>query len=207
MSSNRSIMVVLDQEGIPMTKEQLLRATQKTRSDRNGATTVGKAPSRDLAVFERAPWSSLELNGEQEDTRATTQTVPAEEIRRGVPTRRILSVLGILLLSPFKALRQLYWLIDRDAKIRSQGLQTVGSVIKTRSDSRVVRDPEYGTERTVYTHYVTYRFDANDGTHSGEKKVRNLSNLMGGSPLRVYYLPDTFAPFESAIDREPRAVA
>ena len=115
---------------------------------------------------------------------------------RGVLARRILSVPRILLLSPFKALRQLYWLIDRDAKIRSQGLQTVGSVVRTRSDSRVVRDPEYGTERTVYTHYVTYRFDANGGTHSGDKKVRSLANLNGGSPLRVYYLPDTFAPFE-----------
>jgi len=112
----------------------------------------------------------------------------------------------ILLSSPFRALRQLYWLIDRDAKTRSQGLQTVGSVIKTRTDSRIVRDPEDGTERTVYTHYVTYRFDANGETQSGEKKVRSLSNVRGGSTLRVYYLPDTLAPIESAIDREPRAV-
>ena len=204
MSSNRSIMEVLDQEGTPMTKDQLLRATQKTRSNHNGARRAPEAYSCDLTDLERAPWSNLELNGEREDTRATTQKVPAGEIRTGLPTRQILSVLRITLLFPFLALRQLYWLIDTDAKIRSQGLQTVGSVVNTRTSSRVVRT-ESG-EETVYTHYVTYRFDANGGTHSGEKTVGSLGNLKGGSPIRVYYLPDAYPP-NSAIDWEPRAVA
>ena len=38
MSSNRSALDALAQEGIPMTEEQLLGATQKMRSNRNGAT-------------------------------------------------------------------------------------------------------------------------------------------------------------------------
>ena len=189
-----------------MTEEQLLNATEKTLSNRNVATTAPEAPSCDLAALERAPWSILELNGGRDDMGATTQTAPAGESRSGVPTCRILSVLRTLVLFPFKALRQLYWLIDPDAKVRSQGLQTVGSVVKTRTSSRVVRDPEFGTEETVYTHYVTYGFDANGGTHSGEKTVGSLGNLKEGSPIRVYYLPNTYPP-NSAIDWEPRAVA
>ena len=133
------------------------------------------------------------------------QTAPAGEQRSGVLTHRIVSVLRFLLLSPFKALRQLYWLIDPDAKIRSQGLQTVGSVVKTHTSSRVVTN-EAGSEQTVYTHYLTYIFDANGRTHSGEKKVGSLGILKGGSPIRVYYLPGTYPP-NSAIDWWPRAVA
>jgi hypothetical protein len=52
---------------------------------------------------------------------------------------------------------------------------------------------------------VSYRFDANDRTHSGRKAVRSLGNLKEGSSLRVYYLPDAGQP-ESALDRSPRAV-
>ena len=206
MSSNRSTVDVLAQEGIPMTEEQLLSATQKTRSIRNGATTAPEARSRDLAAPERTPRNILELNGGGDDAGATTQTVPAGESRSGVLSRQILSVLRFLLLFPFKALRQLYWLIDSDAKIRSLGLQTVGSVVKTRTSSKVVRDPEFGTEETVYTHYVTYRFDADGGTHSGVKTVGSLGNLKAGSPIRVYYLSNTYPP-NSAIDWEPGAVA
>ncbi len=206
MSSNQSALDALAREGIPMTEEQLLSATQNTRSNRNEAATAPQAPSYDLAALEKAPWSILELNGGRDDTGAAAQAVSAGESRSGVLTRRILSVLQILLLFPFKALRQLYWLTDPDAKIRSQGLQTIGSVVKTRTSSKVVRDQETGTEETVYTHYVTYRFDANGGTHSGEKTVGSLGNLKEGSPIRVYYLPDTYPP-NSAIDWEPGAMA
>ena len=169
-----------------------------------------------LVIQERTPDGKEELNG---DALAQTngqvpyndvispRTTPAGGSRIAGLTRRILSALRILLLSPFKALRQLYWLIDPDAKIRSQGLQTVGSVVKTHTSSRVFTN-ESGTEETVYTHYVTYRFDANGGTHSGEKKVGSLGNLKGNShsQIRVYYLPNTYPP-NSAIDWEPRAVA
>ena len=205
MNSNRSALDVLAREGISITEEGLLNATQKTRSNRNEAATAPEAPSCDLAALESAPWSILELNGGRDNSGATTQTAPAGESRSGEPTRRILSVLRIILLFPFKALRELYWLIDPDAKVRSQGLQVVGSVVKTRTSSSVVTD-EFGNEETVYTHHVTYRFDANGGTHSGEKKVGSLRNLAKGSPITVYYLPDTYPP-NSAIDWEPRAVA
>ena len=205
MSANQSALDVLAKEGMPMTEEQLLRGTRKTRSNHNGATTAAKAPSCDLLALETASWSILELNDGRDDTVATTRTAPAGEGRSGVLTRRFLSVLRILLLFPFKTLKQLYWLIDPDAKIRSQGVQTIGSVVKTRTSSRVVRDPESGTEQTFYTHYVTYRFDGNGETHSGEKTVGSLGDLKGGSPIRVYYLPNTYA-LDSAIDRDPRAV-
>ena len=116
-----------------------------------------------------------------------------------------MSSVRFFLLSPYNALRQIYWLIDPDAKIRSQGLQIVGSVVKTHTRSKVVKD-EAGNEETIYTHHVTYRFDANGGNHSGEKTVGSLGNLKGGSPIRVYYLPGTYSP-SSAIDWWPRAVS
>ena len=206
MNSNRSALDVLAREGFPMTEEALLSATQKTQSTRNGAAAAPEVPSYDLAALDRGPWSVLELNGVRDAPGATTQTAPAGESRSGVLFRRVLSVLRVLLLFPFKALRQLYWLIDHDAKIRSQGLQVVGSAVATRTSSRLVRNPETDTVSIVDTHYVAYRFDANGETHLGEKKVGSLGNLKWDSPIRVYYLPDKCPP-DSAIEWEPRAVA
>ena len=84
-------------------------------------------------------------------------------------------------------------------------MQTVGSVVKTRTSSRSFTN-EAGKEQTVYTHYLTYKFDANGGTHSSEKKVGSLGILKGGSPIRVYYLPGTNPP-NSAIEWCPQSVA
>ncbi len=184
-----------------MTEEALLSATQKTQSTRNGAAAAPEVPSYDLAALERGPWSVLELNGVRDDPGATTQTAPAGESRSGGLFRRVLSVLRVLLLFPFKALRQLYWLIDPDAKCRSVGLQTVGRVVRT--ETRSGTTTEGGTWES---HHVTYRFDTNGETHSGEKQVGSLWNLKNRPPITVYYLPNTY-PLKSAIDWEPRAVA
>ena len=102
----------------------------------------------------------------------------------------------------FSALRGAYWLLDPDAKCRSVGLQTVGRVDKTQTHEHT--DPETGG--VSYTHHVTYRFDSDGETHSTQKKVGSLGNLKNGSPIRVYYLPDTDRP-NSAIDWEPRTLA
>ena len=187
----------------------------ESSAQRGRSTLTAEHPiSAGLATWERMPDGKEELNG---GALAQTNgqmgyngvisptTAPAGGSRSSVLTRRILSMLRIFLLFPFTALRQLYWLMDPDAKIRSQGLQTVGSVVKTHTSSRVFTN-EAGREQTVYTHYVTYRFDGNGGSHSGEKKVGSLRNLKEGSPIRVYYLPNTYPP-HSAIDWEPLAVA
>jgi hypothetical protein len=71
---------------------------------------------------------------------ATTQTAEAGWTSDGSLTGRVLSVPRIVLLSPFKALRRLYWLVDRDARIRSQGLQTAGVVVATNTETRVFTD-------------------------------------------------------------------
>ena len=107
--------------------------------------------------------------------------------------------------APFRAIRAIYWMLDRDAKIRSQGVQTVGRVANTRTESQVYRDSETGTEETIYTHYVSYEFVAGGRTHTREKKVGSLAGLSAGSTIRVYFLPDT-ATSDSAIDWDPRVL-
>lgn len=106
--------------------------------------------------------------------------------------------------SPFRALRELYWLLDPDAKVRSMGLQITGSVVTTETTTRTYRS-EFGELETSTTYHVTYQFVADGLTHTDQKKVGSLANLYSGTAIRVYYLPETY-PLMSAIDWEPRRV-
>ena len=103
--------------------------------------------------------------------------------------------------APFRAIRAVYWMLDRDAKVRSRGLQTVGRVVGTRTEEH--SDGEGGTG---YTDYVRYRFEANRGTRTDEKRVNDFGGVKGGDAIRVYYLPDT-AAFDSAIETAPSALS
>ena len=101
----------------------------------------------------------------------------------------------------FAALREAYWVLDRDAKVRSQGLQTLGRVVQTESEKHT--DAETGN--VTYSHHVSYEYRLGSRTHSARKGVAKLGNLVRGVPIRVYWLPETH-PVASAIDREPRAL-
>ena len=116
--------------------------------------------------------------------------------------RVVLYVLSL----PFRGLRALYWAIDTDAKVRSRGEQTVGSVEMTKTDTQVHTDPETGEKATTYTHYVSYSFPADGETRRDQKKVGSLGNLKRGHALRVYYLPGGNR-VDSALDWNPQVLA
>lgn len=97
----------------------------------------------------------------------------------------------------FKALREVYWLMDPDAKVRSQGLRTVGRVQKTET-----RQHEDSEGNTYETHYVTYGFQAAGARITTEQKVRNIHRINTGDPIRVYYMPNRL-PLRSAIEPRP----
>ena len=205
MKSNQITPDALAQDGLQITERQLLIATQNIRTDANSATMLQVAPPRDLTAPDWVSWKVVEPVHGPDDTGAATQPLPIEEMRNRGLMGRMLGALRLVLLSPFKAVREVYWFLDPDSKVRSQGLRTVGSVIATCTTSKVVRPPESDTDQIIYTHHVTYGFDANGDTHSREQKVESLGNLKEGSLIRVYYLPNTDPP-KSAISPEPRAV-
>ena len=98
----------------------------------------------------------------------------------------------------FEALREAYWGLNRDSKIRAQGLQAVGQVVKT--DKKEHEGSEGGV---YYTHHVTYEYEVGGRTRTVEKKVHRFDKVKSGDQITVYYLSDTH-PIESAIDRDPR---
>lgn len=98
----------------------------------------------------------------------------------------------------FKALREVYWLMNSDAKVRSQGRQTVGRVEKL--ETRQHRDSEGDTYET---HHVTYRFQTNGDGHTREQKVCSIDRIGVGDTIRVYYMPDR-VPVRSAIEPRPK---
>ena len=108
--------------------------------------------------------------------------------------------LGAVCVSFGRALRAVYWVLDSDAKVRSQGLQTVGRVVATKTEEH--RDPESGTS---YTHHVTYEYQVDGRKHTYTKQVGNLKSLSKGVPIRVYFLPDTY-PLACALNGQPRAL-
>ena len=123
--------------------------------------------------------------------------------RPGMVTRVVtlpfiaLKAAGVLI---FEGLREVYWALDRDAKVRSQGVQTVGRVVKTTTEKH--EDSESGV---YYTHTVRYDFNVDDRWHNDTKKVSSLGDLKRDGPIRVYYLPGTY-PLASAVDTPPRAL-
>lgn len=106
-----------------------------------------------------------------------------------------------ILLAPGKALREMYWFVDRDAKARSKGHRTVGTVGKTETKRHV---DQYG--RTSYTYHVTYRFEVDGRSHTETKKVGELGGLRWDDKITVYYLADSYPP-KSAIDWKPQRLS
>ena len=100
-----------------------------------------------------------------------------------------------------EVLREAYWLFDKDAKVRSQGLQTVGHVVRTQT-----REHTDSEGLTWETHHVIYEYQIDGSRYMVEKQVGSLAAVKPGVPIRVYFLPGAYPP-RSAIDRTPRALA
>lgn len=167
-------------------------------------------------LAERALWKSEELNGvvpvqvknPAESNGTVASPIPTRRLYQSngsiqtQPDHRIFTTWGEAWLVPFRALREFYWLLDKDAKARGVGLQTVGHVTKV--ETKVHNDPEYGTS---YTYHVTYDFRAADRTHTAKKQVDSLGGLRRDDVVKVYYLHDTYPlHIHSAIDLRPRAL-
>ena len=99
-----------------------------------------------------------------------------------------------------KATKETYWFFDGDAKVRSQGEQTVGEVTKAETRKRLVEDPE--GDYTVTTHHVAYEFEAGGKTRTVEKQVGKLGMMRKGTAVRVYYMTEGHE-VKSALDRSP----
>ena len=99
---------------------------------------------------------------------------------------------------PFRLLRDLYWAMDRDAKVRALGVQTVGRVVSTRTETYT--DSEGGVSRT---HYLKYEVQADGQRRTVEKKVGRLDGLHAGVPVKAYFLAGTL-PLDVAVDANPR---
>lgn len=111
------------------------------------------------------------------------------------------SVLLNILLAPGRALREIYWILDRDAKARSKGHRTVGTVDKTETRTHV---DSYGNRS--YTYHVTYQFEVDGRSHRHTKKVGKLGGVRRGDKITVYYLPESYPP-HSATDWKPRVLS
>ena len=116
-------------------------------------------------------------------------------------------LLGYTLLSPFLALRELYWMMDTDAAVRANGVEIEGTVRALKTETHTHTDPESGQVTTTREHFVTYRYDAPDGQYTARKKVESYGGLKEDSKIVVYYRQPTGRPVkeqDSALDSRPR---
>ncbi len=119
----------------------------------------------------------------------------------------IARLLGFTLLSPFLALRELYWMMDTDAAVRANGVETQGTVLAVKTETETHTNGECGDVTTTTEHFVTYRYDAPDGSHTARKKVDSYTGLGKDSKIRVYFRQPTDRPVreqDSALDWRPR---
>ena len=120
-----------------------------------------------------------------------------------VPTAQLISAdLDALL-----ALREVYWLFDTDSEIRAHGTQAEGTVLSVKTETRVETNPECGDETTITEHFVGYRYDSPEGSHTARKKVGELCGMREGSKILVYYRTPTdrrVSVKDSAIDWMPQ---
>ena len=119
MNTNKTVLEVLAQEGVLVTEQELTRAT------RNKQQLSGVVP-----VEVKSP---AESNGAVASPMPTRHLVPSDGSREGPQSGRTVKALRAVWLFLFEALREAYWLLDRDAKCRSQGVQTVGQVVSTQT--------------------------------------------------------------------------
>jgi hypothetical protein len=89
--------------------------------------------------------------------------------------------------------------MDRDAKVRSRGDETVGEVTKKRTE-RYETENGYG-----YTYFVSYAFKALGRDRTDEKKVDTFEDVGKGDRIKVFYL-DEPNRFGSAIDKKPVSI-
>ena len=129
---------------------------------------------------------------------AQSNESPFGQIARGIgsATRQVGIFVFKALIIVLKALREVYWVLDRDSKVRAQGLQTVGQVVKTEEKENT------GPEGDVYyTQHVTFQYKVGGRTRTVEKKVHRFDGVYRGDRIRVYYLPRTQG-LDTAIDRD-----
>lgn len=86
------------------------------------------------------------------------------------------------------------------AKIRRNGLRTMGVILRIESEERAGWAPGYGGQsdkRSVY--HIKHEFADAQGIKRTERKtIKRLACLKEGSNLTVYYLPDS--PDKNTID-------
>ena len=181
MSSNQTVLEVLAREGVLVTEQELIRTT-RNKQQLNGVVPVQvKNPA--------------ESNGAVASRTPTRYPVPSKGSSDGRQHGRFMNAWRQAWNFLFSALREAYWVLDRDSNVRTQGLQTVGRV--TRAEKREHTDSEGDT---YYTRHVTYQFEVDGARHTAEKSVGDLRDLKRGVPIKVYFLPDTSPP-RSAIDK------
>ena len=129
-----------------------------------------------------------------------------EQEPRGGLIYKIARLLVVIVSAPFWAIRELYWFLDTDAAVRANGVETTGAILKTATETRTETGGEFG-DTTVTEHFVTYRYQTPDGSHTARKKVQGLGGLEMGTEIVVYYRPPTDRPVnqkDSALDWCPR---
>ena len=207
MTTTQDLPTIMDWPELPMPRDSA-RETQRPRVYVAARAFEGPAVIDGIAP-ERAPRITVgpshppELQSPARDM--ATEPEPPRTLAGRILRRCLWAALYVATL-PFRGVRALYWAIDTDAKVRSRGVQTVGRVETTKTDTQVYKDPETGRESTTYTHYVSYSFPADGATRRDEKKVGSLKGLSRGSAIRVYFLPDG-SRVDSALDWNPRALA
>ena len=130
-----------------------------------------------------------------------------EQEREGGLLYGFAHLLMFLLASPFLALRQVYWWLDTDAAVRANGVETTGTVLATKTETRTQRDE--GGEYTVTEHFVTYRYETLEGSYTARKKVGGLGALNKDSKIVAYYRRSTGRlpnETDAALDWNPRLV-
>ena len=119
----------------------------------------------------------------------------------------IIHLLMLIASAPFLALRQVYWWLDTDAAVRANGVELEGTVLKADTETRTYTDSETGEKTTVTEHFVTYRYETPEGSHTARKKVEDLGELKTESKIVVYYREPIDRPVtekDSALDWYPR---
>ncbi len=206
MNSNRAVLDALDQEGVQMTEGELLRTAKRRTNGSDSAAAMAAPPTNGRVGqpafdLERTAPPELPEGRRSANGGSSLPVAPSDGSRWSQLAGAAINGMQRVWVGFVEVLREAYWLLDRDAKCRSVGLQTVGRVESKRTEKHA--DPESGS--TSYTHYVTYAYQVDGRSHLQEKRVNRFGGLKKDDAIRVYFLPETVKP-DSAIDLEPRAL-
>jgi hypothetical protein len=113
-----------------------------------------------------------------------------------------------IVLLPLRLIKEIYWLFDRDAKIRSLGLMTVGTIVSVNEQIKTSQVESLLSDDTVETvaWNITYSFETDGGHPAATKEVNRQPSLNSGHKVKVYYRTNTF-PNPSALDRDMRVLS